>query len=57
MKSNCANCRAEIKTGEAYRHLKQMLCEDCYMDIKMPRKRKTHWQYLKSIKTEYLKDG
>ncbi len=24
------------------------------MDTRTPRARKTHWQYLKSIKTEYL---
>ena len=24
------------------------------MEIRMPRSRKTHWQYLKSIKSDYL---
>jgi len=53
----CSNCHKEIKTGEEYNYQVKILCEDCYMDMRMPRVRKTHWQYLKSIKTEYLIPG
>ena len=31
------------------------LCEDCYLETRMDKKRKTHWQYIRSIKTEYLR--
>jgi hypothetical protein len=30
------------------------LCEDCCLDLRMTRKRKTHWQYIGSIKGDYL---
>ena len=38
---------------KAIHHLK-VLCEDCCIDIRTPRVRKTHWQYLGSIITDYL---
>jgi len=30
------------------------ICKDCYIDEGMAPKRKTHWQYLRSKKTDYL---
>jgi hypothetical protein len=52
--NRCGKCQTEIKEAEAYNHYSKILCEDCYLDICMPRTRKTHWQYLRSIKTDYL---
>ena len=54
MPLKCSKCQTEMKRGEEYHHLSEVLCEDCCMDTLTPRARKTHWQYLKSIKTEYL---
>ena len=53
----CSICHAEIKEGDAYAHDIRLLCEDCYMNIRTQYARKTHWQYLRSIKTEYLTPG
>ena len=53
----CDGCRSEIADEEAYTHKGKTLCEDCCINTRMPRSRKTHWQYLRSIKTEYLKPG
>lgn len=57
MKINCTECRKEIRVEEGYRHLSKILCEECCMVARMPRVRKAHWQYLKSIKTEYVNSG
>jgi hypothetical protein len=54
---SCSECRTKIAPGEERRYLKAVLCEDCYMNRRMTRSRKTHWQYLRSIKTDYLKPG
>ncbi len=51
--AKCSKCLTVIE-GEEYHHYSKVLCEDCYMDVCMPRARKTHWQYLRSIKTDYL---
>jgi hypothetical protein len=50
----CSLCHTKIKAGEQYIHDSKVLCEICCMDIRTARVRKTHWQYLRSIKTEYL---
>jgi len=50
----CCICRTKIKAGEEYNHNLKVLCEDCCLNIRTPSVRKTHWQYLNSIKTEYL---
>ena len=47
----------KIETGEEYHYNSKVLCEECCFDIRTPRVRKTHWQYLGSIKTEYLIPG
>ncbi len=57
MPTTCSKCKAEIQAGKEYNDHSKILCEDCYADVRMPRVRKTHWQYLKSIKTEYLRSG
>ena len=53
----CSICDSEIKAGEEYEHNSKVLCEECCIDIRTPRVRKTHWQYLRSIKTGYLVPG
>ena len=57
MTLKCNKCHKKIKAGEEYRHHLMALCEACSLDIRMTRSRKTHWQYLGSIKTEYLVPG
>jgi DNA-directed RNA polymerase subunit RPC12/RpoP len=57
MKIKCSKCNTEILAGEEYTHQSNVLCEDCFLDIRTPRVRKTHWQYLRSKKTEYLIHG
>jgi len=57
MSTICDVCHSKIKSGDQYRYLSTILCENCYMDKRDSRARKTHWQYLKSIKTEYIKPG
>jgi hypothetical protein len=52
--ATCDKCQKEIAKVEGYIYYSRILCEDCYIDICMPRTRKTHWQYLRSIKTDYL---
>ena len=53
----CHECGEDIQNGEEYHHHSMVLCEDCFIDESMVPKRKTHWQYLRSIKTEYLRPG
>jgi hypothetical protein len=50
----CSFCRIKIKAKEEHNHNSKVLCENCCIDIRSPRVRKTHWQYLISIKTGYL---
>ena len=50
----CTRCCKNIKAGEEHNHYYKVLCEDCYLDVRMVVTRKTDWQYLGSIKTEYL---
>ncbi|MBW1803570.1 MAG: hypothetical protein JRJ85_22930 [Deltaproteobacteria bacterium] len=50
----CSICHKEIPPGEEYHHQDAVLCENCCIDTRTPRVRKTHWQYLGSIKTKYL---
>jgi hypothetical protein len=53
----CSNCHKTIKKGEAYHYHISVLCEDCLIDTYTPYVRKTHWQYLGSIKADYLRVG
>ncbi len=52
--TTCAVCKTKIVRGKDYCHQATVLCEECYIDVRTARKRKTHWQYLASIQTEYL---
>ncbi len=51
----CGKCLREISEKERYEHQSENLCEDCYMDARATRSRKTHWQYIRSVKAEYLR--
>ena len=53
----CNNCGKSILSENVYFHNEKALCEDCCLCIRTPLSRKTHWQYLKSIKNEYLIPG
>jgi hypothetical protein len=53
----CSNCRKKISIGKEYYYNTKELCEDCCIDIRTPRVRKTHWQYIGSIKGDYLIPG
>jgi hypothetical protein len=50
----CGICRSELKAGEEYEYNSKLLCEDCCINSRTPRARKTHWKYIGSIKAEYL---
>ncbi len=54
---HCSICGVIINAGEDYYHDSKVLCENCCIKIRNPRVRKTHWQYIWSIKNEYLIQG
>lgn len=53
---NCAKCGATLVNGSGYRHFSDTLCEECYIDARTPRTRKTHWQYIGSVKGQYFRE-
>jgi hypothetical protein len=53
----CSKCRKKIRIGNEYHYNAKVLCEDCCIDLRTPRARKTHWQYISSIKDDYLRPG
>lgn len=55
--SLCGICHSHIPAGKEYKHGCKVLCENCCINMRTPRVRKTHWQYLGSIKAEYLIPG
>ncbi len=50
----CSMCQKKINNNEQYLYGGKGYCEDCMMDQRVSRTRKTHWQYIRSIKSEYL---
>lgn len=50
----CERCRRQIPADDVYPDKSMRLCEDCCLDLRISRKRKTHWQYVGSIKGDYL---
>ena len=50
----CEKCGEIIQDNNIYKFRDKTLCENCCIYIRSPRVRKTHWQYLDSIKTGYL---
>ena len=53
----CSNCHKKVKKGKEYHYHINVLCEDCCIDMRTSHVRKTHWQYLGSIKADYLRFG
>ena len=51
----CDRCQKEIAPEDRNVHNNQTLCDECYLDARITRPRKTHWQYIGSLKTEYLR--
>ena len=39
----CKRCNREISNGETYEYLGEILCEDCYIDIRYPVKACDPW--------------
>ena len=52
-----SKCPIKIKLGEEYNYHLEILCEGCYMVARDSRVRKTHWQYIRSKKAEFLIPG
>ena len=50
----CQICGRRLHADEVYRHRARTLCEDCCLDVRTPHRRKTHWQYIGSIRGDYL---
>ena len=53
----CSNCHKKVKKEKAHHYKSNVLCEDCCIDMQTSYVRKMHWQYLGSIKTDYLRFG
>ena len=53
----CSVCRAKIAANDIYHHGGMTMCEACCITLRTPRMRKPHWQYIRSVKTEYLVPG
>ena len=53
----CGSCHKPLEPEDAHVHQAKILCEECCIDARSTRARKTHWQYLGSIKAEYLIPG
>jgi len=53
----CSNYHKKVKKGKEYHYHIKVLCEDCCIDMHTSPVRKTHWQYLGSIKADYLRFG
>lgn len=51
----CQGCGRPLGAGQGYGPGGRELCVDCAMDRGLAPKRKTHWQYLGAIKTQYLR--
>lgn len=47
----CERCGDEISNEEAYEHLSQTLCEDCYIDLKYPAKTCDPWAVYSATRT------
>ena len=53
----CIQCKASIRSGEDFDSPSGKMCEQCFMESRISLKRKTHWQYLRSPKSDYLRFG
>jgi predicted amidophosphoribosyltransferase len=53
----CGTCGKTIEPEKTFIHRSKVFCEECCIDVLSSRTRKTHWQYLSSIKADYLIPG
>lgn len=53
----CSICGLRIKASNYYKNKENIICEECYIESRIDRGRKTHWQYIKSVKNDYLVPG
>ncbi|MCB2226451.1 MAG: hypothetical protein KQH53_07205 [Desulfarculaceae bacterium] len=53
----CAGCGQAIAPGEEYGHQGRTWCAECCLEQRMTRPRKTHWQYITAIKSQYLQEA
>ena len=54
--TTCQRCGRVIEADQEYRHQGKTLCEACCLDLRCTRPRKTHWQYLGAIRSQYLQE-
>lgn len=52
--ARCQHCEEPIPASGGYRLEAGIFCEACALERGLKPRRKTHWQYLGSIKTGYL---
>ena len=57
MDVKCCACGKTMKEAAAYTHRGKTMCEQCCLDVRAVDGRKTHWQYIRSIKGDYLHPG
>lgn len=50
----CSICGERVMASNCYKNKEKNICEDCYIETRINRSRKTHWHYIKSVKADYL---
>jgi hypothetical protein len=51
MLMHCQRCNREITEEQSYTHSGEMLCEDCYLDIRFPAKACDPWAVYSATRT------
>ena len=47
----CQKCQRDISENESYTHLGEILCDDCYMDVRSPAKSCDPWAVYTATRT------
>jgi hypothetical protein len=47
----CQKCQRDIREEDSYLHLGEILCEDCYMDVRSPAKSCDPWAVYSATRT------
>lgn len=55
MAITCSRCQRQLRRHQIYTHNGRCYCEACCLAIRIQRPRKTHWQYIRSVKSDYLR--
>ncbi|MGD9143667.1 MAG: hypothetical protein PVG61_07470 [Dehalococcoidia bacterium] len=50
-KMKCQRCQREIQENDSFTHLGEVLCEDCYMDVRSPAKSCDPWAVYTATRT------